>query len=105
MAKNFYANSHPGARKVVKELIEGVNGGDRLAAVMLTERLGTVDGMFAFADITNQVFQNRYAEAPSTWEKFASRSVVSDFREVQYYSFNEDLSNFKAAREKYLIYK
>jgi hypothetical protein len=97
MAKNFYANSHPGARKEVKRLIEGVNGGDRLAAVMLQERLGTVDGMFAFADITNRVFQNRYAEAPAIWNKFASRSVVSDFREVQYYSFNEDLSNFKTA--------
>lgn len=97
MAKNFYANSHPGARKEVTKLIEGVNGGDRLAAVMLQERLGTVDGMFAFADITNQVFQNRYAEAPAIWTKFASRSVVSDFREVSYYSFNEDLSNFKAA--------
>jgi len=97
MAKNFYANSHPGARAEVTRLIEGVNGGDRLAAVMLTERLGTVDGMFAFADITNRVFQDRYAEAPAVWTKFASRSVVSDFREVQYYSFNEDLSNFKPA--------
>lgn len=97
MAKNFYANSHPGARKEIKRLIEGVNAGDRLAAVMLTERMGTVDGMFAFADITNRVFQNRYAEAPAIWNKFASRSVVSDFREVQYYSFNEDLSTFKAA--------
>lgn len=97
MAKNFYANSHPAARKEIKRLIEGVNGGDRLAAVMLTERMGTVDGMFAFADITNRVFQDRYAEAPAIWTKFASRSVVSDFREVQYYSFNEDLSNFKAA--------
>jgi hypothetical protein len=97
MAKNFYANSHPGARAEVVKLIEGVNGGDRMAAVMLQERLGTVDGMFAFADITNQVFQARYAEAPAIWQRFASRSVVSDFREVSYYSFNEDLSNFKAA--------
>lgn len=97
MAKNFYANSHPGARKEIQRLIEGVNGGDRLAAVMLQERMGTVDGMFAFADITNQVFQNRYAEAPAVWTKFAARSTVSDFREVNYYSFNEDLSTFKAA--------
>lgn len=97
MAKNFYANSHPGARKEIKRLIEGVNGGDRLAAVMLQERMGTVDGMFAFADITNRVFQDRYAEAQPIWTRFASRSVVSDFREVSYYSFNEDLSTFKAA--------
>lgn len=97
MAKNFYANSHPGARKEIARLIEGVNGGDRLAAVMLQERMGTVDGMFAFADITNQVFQRKYAEAPSIWQRFAARSVVSDFREVSYYSFNEDLSTFKAA--------
>lgn len=97
MAKNFYENAHPGAVAEVKKLIEGVNGGDRMAAVMLTERMGTVDGIFAFANITNQVFQNRYAEAGTIWEKFASRSTVSDFREVQYYAFNTDLSNFKAA--------
>jgi hypothetical protein len=97
MAKNFYANSHPKAREEIKRLIEGVNAGDRIAAVMLQERMGTVDGMFAFADITNRVFQDRYAESPVIWQKFASRSVVSDFREVSYYSFNEDLSTFKAA--------
>jgi hypothetical protein len=97
MAKNFYANSHPKARAEIVKLIEGVNGGDRMAAVMLTERMGTVDGMFAFADITNQVFQQKYAEADPIWQKFASRSTVSDFREVSYYSFNEDLSTFKPA--------
>lgn len=97
MARNFYANADPRAVKEIKTLIEGVNEGDRKAAVFLQERMGTVDGMFAFANITNQVFQNRYAEAPTIWEKFASRSVVSDFREVNYYSFNEDLSTFKAA--------
>lgn len=95
MAKNFYANSHPGARKEIVKLIEGINGGDRLAAVMFTERLGTTDGMFAFADVTNQTFQRRYAEAPQIWSKFAQRSVVADFREAHYYSFNEDLTNFK----------
>jgi hypothetical protein len=68
-----------------------------MAAVMLQERMGTVDGMFAFADVTNQVFQQKYAEAQPISQRFASRSTVSDFREVSYYSFNEDLSTFKAA--------
>lgn len=95
MAKNFYANSHPGARREVKKLIEGVNEGDRIASVMLTERLGTTDGMFAFADITNAQLQRQYAEAEPVWQKFAARHTVNDFRVVNWISFGEDLSNFK----------
>lgn len=95
MAKNFYRNSHPGARKEIAKLVEGVNEGDRLAAVMLTERLGTTDGMFAFADLTNVNFQREYAEAPSIWQKFAGRTTVGDFRVINWVSFDEDFSNFK----------
>lgn len=95
MAKNFYANSHPGAKAEVKKLVEGVNGGDRLAAVMLTERLGTTDGMFAFADLTNVNFQQKYAEQESIVEKFSQRTTVSDFRTINWVSFGEDFSNFK----------
>ena len=97
MAKNFYANSHPKARAEIGKLIEGVNGGDRVAAVWLQERLGTVDGMWAFADLTNVNFQRQYAEAPSIWQKFAARTVVGDFKQVNWVSFSEDFSNFKAA--------
>ena len=97
MAKNFYANSHPKARAEIGKLIEGVNGGDRVAAVWLQERLGTVDGMWAFADLTNVNFQRQYAEAGSIWQKFAARTVVGDFKQVNWVSFSEDFSNFKAA--------
>lgn len=97
MARNLYANSHPGARKEIKKLIEGVNAGDRVAAVMLTERLGTVDGMFAFADLSNVQLQREYAEADPIWTKFAARHTVNDFRTVNWISFGEDLSNFKKA--------
>ena len=95
MAKNFYANSHPGAKAEVKKLVEGVNAGDRVAAVMLTERLGTTDGMFAFADLTNVNFQAKYAEAESIVEKFSTRTTVNDFRTINWISFGEDFSNFK----------
>ncbi len=95
MGKNFYANSHPGARAEVKKLVEGVNGGDRIAAVMLTERLGTTDGMFAFADLTNVNFQKKYAEAESIVEKFSQRTTVNDFRVINWVSFGEDFSTFK----------
>lgn len=97
MAKNFYANSHPKARDEIRKLIEGVNGGDRVAAVMLNERLGTTDGMYAFADLTNVNFQREYAEAPTIWQEFASRTVVGDFRQINWVSFSEDFSLFKAA--------
>lgn len=93
--KNFYQNSHPGARKEVAKLIEGVNAGDRVAAVMFTERLGTTDGMFAFADLTNVNFQKKYAEAESIVEKFSQRTTVNDFRTINWISFGEDFSNFK----------
>lgn len=95
VAKNFYANSHPKARAEIKKLIEGINAGDRVAAVQFQERLGTVDGMFAFADLTNVTFQRQYAEAPAIWQKFARTTTVSDFRTVNYLSFTEDFSNFK----------
>lgn len=97
MARNFYANSHPGAKREIAKLLGGVNEGDRIASVMLTERLGTTDGMFAFADLTNAQLQKEYAEAPTIWQKFSARQVVNDFRVVNWISFGEDLSNFKKA--------
>jgi hypothetical protein len=97
MGRNLYANAHPEALKDVKYLVEATIAGDRVKKEMLLERLGTTDGVFAFANLTNVQLQKNYAEAPSIWQKFATRVVVGDFRQINWINFGEDFSNWKAA--------
>lgn len=97
MGRNLYANAHPGALKEVKHLVEAVNQGDRIKKEVLLERLGTTDGVFAFANLANAQLQKNYAEVPSLWQKFAKRTIVSDFRNINWIDFGTDFSNWKAA--------
>lgn len=97
MGKNLYAGAHPEALKQIKGLVEEVNAGNRVSKEILLERLGTVDGVFAFASLTNAQLQKNYAELPPIWTKFAERTTVSDFRAINWLNFGLDFSNFKAA--------
>lgn len=98
MGRNLYANAHPVALKEIKNLVEATIAGERVKKEMLLERLGTTDGVFAFANLTNVQLQKNYAESNnSIWEKFATRTTVSDFRTISWLDFDVDFSNFKAA--------
>lgn len=96
MGRNLYANAHPVALKEMADLASAVIQGDRVKKEVFLERLGTADGYFAFANLTNAQLQAEYARTPSIWQKFSQRMVVQDFRQVQWVSLNYDLSNWKA---------
>lgn len=97
MGKNLYANAHPGAVTEVKDLVERVIQGDRVRKEILLERLGTVDGVAAFANLTNIQIQKNYADYPAIWSKFATKTTVQDFRTINWIDFGVDFSNWKAA--------
>ena len=97
MGKNLYANAHPVALKEMADLASAVIQGDRIKKEVFLERLGTPDGVWAFANLTNVQLQDTYARTPAIWQKFAQRTVVGDFRQINWVSLNYDLSNFKAA--------
>jgi hypothetical protein len=97
MGRNLYANAHPGALKDIKDLVERTIQGDRIKKEVLLERLGTTDGVFAFASLTNVQLQKNYAAYESIWQKFATRTTVGDFRQINWINFGVDFSNWKAA--------
>lgn len=98
MGKNLYANADPRALVEIKSLVEATIAGERVKKEILLERLGTTDGVFAFANLTNVQLQKNYADSQvSIWEKFATRSTVSDFKTISWLNFQTDFSNFKAA--------
>lgn len=97
MGRNLYANAHPVALKEMANLTDAVINGDRVKKEVFLERLGTVDGVWAFANLANVQLQDSYAKAPAIWQKFARRTVVGDFRQINWVGLGYDLSNFKAA--------
>lgn len=97
MGRNLYANAHPVALKEMADLASAVIQGDRVKKEMFLERLGTADGVFAFANLTNAQLQAEYARAESIWQKFAQRTVVQDFRAINWVSLDYSTANWKKA--------
>ena len=95
MGRNLYANAHPVALKEMAELADAVIQGNRVKKEIFLERLGTPDGVFAFANLTNAQLQAEYARTPSIWQKFAQRTVVQDFRNIEWVSLDYSFDNFK----------
>lgn len=98
MGRNLYENAHPKALEEVKHLVEATIAGHRVEKEILLERLGTTDGVFAFANLTNAQLQRNYASNETTiWPKFATRTVVQDFRTIQWLDFSGlDFRNMKS---------
>lgn len=96
MGRNLYANAHPVALKEMAALTDATMGGDRVRAQMFLERLGTADGVWAFANLAQAQLQADFGTAESIWQKFAERKVVGDFRKIQWVDLAVDLSNWKA---------
>lgn len=99
MGRNLYANAHPKALDEIQNLVEATIAGDRVRKEILLERLGTVDGVFAFANLTNAQLQRNYADSKqSIWQRFATRTTVQDFRTIQWLDFSGlDFRNMKSA--------
>lgn len=97
MGRNLYANAHPVALKEMAELASDVIQGHRVKKEIFLERLGTPDGVWAFANLTNVQLQAEYAKAPAIWQKFAQRTTVSDFRQINWVNLDYSFANFKAA--------
>lgn len=97
MGRNLYANAHPVALKEMADLADAVIQGDRVKKEVFLERLGTPDGVFAFANLTNAQLQAEYARTESIWQKFATRTVVQDFRNINWVSLDYSTSNWKKA--------
>src|SRR5690606_1165119 len=96
MGRNLYAHAHPVALKEMADLASAVIQGDRVKKEVFLERLGTSDGVFAFANLANAQLQAEYARTPSIWQKFATRTVVQDFRNINWVSLDYSFDNFKA---------
>ena len=96
MARSLYSNAHPLATKEMVTLTEAVIQGDRVRTQMFLERLGTADGVWAFAGIAEAQLQADFGTAETIWQKFAERKVVSDFRKVQWIDLSHSFANFKA---------
>lgn len=97
MGRNLYANAHPVALREMADLASAVINGERVKKEMFLERLGTPDGVWAFANLTNAQLQGEYARTPSIWQKFSQRIVVQDFRAINWVRLGVDFSNWKAA--------
>lgn len=97
MGRNLYANAHPIALKEMARLTDELIQGNRVAKEQFLERLGTSDGVFAFANLANASLQAEYARTPTIWQKFATRTVVQDFRAINWVSLDYNFDNFKAA--------
>lgn len=95
MGRNLYANAHPLALKEMANLADAVINGDRVKKEVFLERLGTADGVFAFANLTNAQLQAEYARTESIWQKFAQRTVVQDFRNINWVSLDYSTANWK----------
>lgn len=95
MGRNLYKNAHPLALKEMADLADAVIQGDRVKKEIFLERLGTADGVFAFANLTNAQLQDEYARTESIWQKFATRTVVQDFRNIDWVSLDYSFDNFK----------
>lgn len=96
MARNLFANAHPVALKEMAELTDAVANGDRVRTQIFLERLGTSDGVFAFANLAQAQLQVDFGSRESIWQKFAERKIVGDFRKVSWVNIGYDLSNWKA---------
>lgn len=97
MGRNLYANAHPVALKEMASLADAVINGDRVKKEIFLERLGTPDGVWAFANLTNAQLQSEYAKAPAIWQKWAARTTVGDFRAINWVSLDYNFDNFKKA--------
>lgn len=97
MGRNLYANAHPVALREMAELVDAVINGERLRKEIFLERLGTPDGVWAFASLTNVQLQDEYARTPAIWQKFAQRTTVGDFRQINWVNLSYDLTNWKAS--------
>lgn len=95
MGRNLYAHAHPVALKEMADLASAVIQGDRVKKEVFLERLGTSDGVFAFANLTNAQLQAEYARTESIWQKFATRTVVQDFRNINWVSLDYSTANWK----------
>lgn len=94
MARSLYSNAHPVALKEMATLSDAVMQGDRVRTQMFLERLGTADGVWAFANLAEAALQVNFGTTEAIWQKFAERKVVSDFRKVQWVDLSHDLTNF-----------
>lgn len=96
MGRNLYRNAHPQALVEMARLTDELIQGNRVAKEQFLERLGTTDGVFAFANLANASLQAEYARTPTIWQKFAQRTVVQDFRAINWVSLDYNFDNFKA---------
>ena len=98
MGKNLFANAHPVALREMAGLVDAVINGERVKKEIFLERLGTPDGVWAFANLTNVQLQDTYARGEGAlWPKFAQRTTVGDFRQINWVGLGYDLSNWKSA--------
>jgi hypothetical protein len=99
MGRNLYKNADPRALKEIATLVEATINGDRIRKEVLLERLGTTDGVFAFANLTNVQLQKNYRDTKTAiWNRISTRTVVNDFRTVQWLDFGDlDYSLMKAS--------
>lgn len=75
-----------------QRLVAKVMRGDRWASLRFSEALTTSDFGVYFADILQRSTLANYAEVPYTWNKYAKRATIRDFRQAKIFRFDRGAS-------------
>lgn len=71
-----------------RRLLDRVLSGDRWAALKFQEALTTSDFSVYFGDVLDRSVLANYAETPYTWDLYAKRATLRDFRQAKIFRFD-----------------
>jgi hypothetical protein len=75
-----------------QKLLDRVLGGSRRAMLHLQEALTTSDFSTYFGDVLDRSVLANYAETPYTWDLYAKRATIRDFRAAKVFRFDRGAS-------------
>lgn len=84
----------------VGHLYERVLKGDKYAALQFSEAMSTSDFAILFADILDRQVLGAYQDWPATWQQYARRSVVPDFRQVKRFYMDGGAATLEEVAER-----
>lgn len=91
MAKKASTKLKPGTMQLMENL-KAAREGSYKAMARLKESVSTNDFPFLFNQVVDYGIINQYAQLPSVWQSFMSRTTVTDFRRQRMRQWYEDLS-------------
>lgn len=80
-------------------LYERVMHGDAYAAVQFKEAMSTSDFPLLFGDIIDRQLLGAYQDWPATWQSYAKRGTVRDFRQVSRFTIDGGAATLDEVKE------